>query len=251
MFAIQQLTSSVEIGKRILGQYLYVCTAFPKDKREDVGRVVMEVLQKIDSVRTNRQHLQDIITKELAVWVSPESIGDDVENRNRASGAETAFENVLLQSKSTLDILAKVMRPLCELKNIETFGKAGVNLTKALRNNLPDSQKAKGEIFAVWLEACHPWLSSWISDRDDAAHRRPIHSLGFRRRKLAEHIVFITEPTYEGTSFDVFACDLMLKLIDFCDDFLVHGYNVSLPDGIALVPSGDAGDFLKPRYVYG
>jgi hypothetical protein len=251
-FVIARQTEYSQVAERMLKQINFIRVGLPERVPERVTPVVVSVIRKLDAVRANLKQLDETVTSELSKFMSPSSMGDAM-HANLATGAEHAFEGVLLQAKASLDVLTTALLPLTSFRG-GSFSDAGRTLSNMLRNNAPADKRERGSALADWLDLHRPWLHSWIDEmRDDVAHRRPVRSTGFVYRKIAPGAVFISEPRLpSGETLREYAEDLAAKLPIFAEELFAGLYSYALRPGFALArdPRGD-NDPREPRYQLG
>lgn len=200
------------------------------EKKEEVLGVVLEVMKKLESVNYHRGNLMRIVEEQLAVRESIQQPSFD-----RTTGAEKEFEALLLQGKATLDVLVKVLAPLCNIK-LQTYGDSGNRVLKALRNNLPKDELERANWLMKMIEVSVPWLEQWIGPyRDTIAHYKSMDSTGFltisdERGKLIHH----PPRTKNGMPLHDLANNLFADLVTFCEDFLVFAYRTKIFKGFEI-----------------
>ena len=150
-----------------------------------------------------------------------------VPNRARSkyspvSEGREEFEALVLQAKATLDVMAKVLRPLTGI-DVQTYAEDGKGVAKRLNNNLPKDLKERGAWLLRLVEAAVPWMEQWIGPhRDTVAHYRTLQSSGFVGvPNSSDSLVFSAPRDRSGAPLTDVADALFQDLFAFCQDFLV------------------------------
>ncbi len=199
-------------------------------KKEEVLGVVLEVMKKLESVNYHRGNLVRIVEEQLAARESVQQASFD-----RTTGAEIEFEAFLLQGKATLDVLVKVLAPLCNIK-LQTYGDDGNRVLKALKNNLPKGELERANWLQKMIEVSVPWLQQWVGPyRDTIAHHKSMDSTGFvtipdESGQLVHH----PPKTKSGMALHELANSLFADLVIFCEDFLVFAYRIKVFRGFEI-----------------
>lgn len=199
-------------------------------KKEELFGVVLEVMKKIESVNYHRTNLLKIVEEQLEARKTIDQASSD-----RTTGAENEFEAFLLQGKATLDVLIKVLFPLCNIK-LQTYGDSGKRVTKALNNNLPKEEMLRADWLLNMVEVATPWLQQWVGPyRDTVAHYKSMESTGFVSiPNDSGEIVHHPPMDKAGMPLHELANNLFADLVTFCEDFLVFAYRIKIFKGFEI-----------------
>lgn len=243
MITIVRSTSSPLIGQRLLKliNHVHGALAIDEKARNELARVMLEALKKLDGVVHHVEQLARIHEEQRALPVDLAQFGEAA-IADQTTGAEREFEAVLVEAKSTLDVLVPILKPVARLA-ASGFNAKGERLRKELLNNLPDRLKHVGAAFADWLEIeAKRWLGDMIDYRDRINHHRPVRSSGFVRRKVGDG-VSLQEPIGEnGVSLLGYARTVHKNLEGFLEEFIAWSIRLALPSGIFLVHVDGAPD---------
>lgn len=229
---IGKITSNPEVTNAFWIQICELKEAITIDKKQkdELLGIVLEVMKKLESVNYHRTNLLRIVEEQLEARRTIEQASSD-----RTTGAEKEFEAFLLQGKATLDVLVKVLTPLCNIK-LQTYGDSGKRVLKALKNNLPKNEIKRADWLLTMIEVSTPWIEQWVgSYRDTIAHHRSMDSTGFvsipdESGKLVHH------PPRDrgGMPLHELANNLFRDLVVFCEDFLVFAYRIKIFKGFEI-----------------
>lgn len=208
-----------------------------EDAKGEVFKNMLEVTKKLAKVadavdeyeKTEKKELKRLI-KEVPKHGNPELIlAED------SSKLEAIVEEALSQGKSTLDVAVKVLDPLLGIK-LNTYGKAGADVVKALRNNVPDALKPKAQflINMIETEAEYDWFKSLKKYRDDQHYKNlGISPLRANSRGESER------PSMPGGQpVAKFLEVVYVNLFTFIMDFLAGAMYIKLYNGLGLMAEG-------------
>ena len=237
-FIVGRITSNPEITNVIWMQICEFKAAITIDekKKEELLGVVLEVMKKLESVNYHRTNLQKIVEEQLAARKNISQASSD-----RTTGAEKEFEAFLMQGKATLDVLVKVLSPLCNIK-LQTYGESGKRVLKALKNNLPTTELQRADVLLKMIEVSTPWLQQWVGPyRDTIAHHKSVDSTGFVSIS-DESGNFVHHPPRDkgGMPLHELANNLFSDLVVFCEDFLVFSYRIKIFKGFEIGHTDEA-----------
>jgi len=235
---VGRITSSPEITNVFWMQICEFKEAIIIDdkKKEELLGLVLEVMKKIESVNYHRVNLQKIVEAQLEQRKNIQQASSD-----RTTGAEHEFEAFLLQGKATLDVLVKVLSPLCGIK-LQTYGDSGNRVLKALKNNLPQLKLKRANWLIHMVEVSMPWLEQWIGPyRDTIAHYRSMESTGFVSIPDANgNMVHHPPRDRGGMALNDLANNLFSDLVIFCEDFLAFSYRIQIFKGFEIGYTNEA-----------
>ena len=229
---VGKITSNPEITNVFWMQICEFKNAITIDdkKKEELIGVVLEVMKKLESVNYHRSNLERIVEEKLAAMESVRQASYD-----RTTGAEKEFEAFLLQGKATLDVLVKVLSPLCNIK-LQTYSDSGSRVLKALKNNLPKGELERADWLMKMIEVSVPWLQQWVGPyRDTIAHYKSMDSTGFLTIPDASgNLVHHPPRDKRGMLLHELANSLFSDLVVFCEDFLVFAYRIKIFKGFEI-----------------
>jgi hypothetical protein len=238
-FKIAQLSSDPAISDRIGSQLFSFRWAVRLDEatKQDLIKLVLEVIRKLESVKYHRDNLHRIVQSEL------QSRGASAEPSavlvvDMSTGAEKELEAMLLQAKASIDVMVKVLQPLAGI-NLATYADGGKKVLKALKNNLPKDIQGRADWLIALVETGVPWIEQWVgSYRDTVAHYRTIESSGFVGVPDVDGQLQFSAPSdRSGVPLTEFADALLEDLLVFCEDFLTYAYRLRIPPSLEIRPA--------------
>lgn len=207
---------------------------------EDQAKVflcMLEICKKLAKVadavddfeKTEKKELKKLV-KEVPKHGNPELIiAED------SSKLEAIAEEVLSQGKSALDVAVKILEPLLSIK-LQTYGKGGASVAKALKNNVPKELESRAQFLVQLVENQEPWLISFKKYRDDQ-HFKNIGITPLRANALGE----TERPRMPGPGSQPVADYLNImhvNLYTFLMDFVAGALYIRLPNGLGLMAEG-------------
>ncbi len=229
---VSRITSEPEVTSRFWMQICDFKNAIQIDEQQmrELLAVVLEVMKKLESVNYHRSNLVRVVAEQLEARGKLEE-----SNADRSTGAEKEFEAFLLQGKATLDVLVKVLSPLCNIK-LQTYGESGKRVLKALNNNLPKGELMRADWLVRMIEVSTPWLDQWVGPyRDTVAHHKSMESTGFVSiPNESGQLIHHPPKDKNGLALHELANDLFADLLVFCEDFLVFAYRIKIFKGFEV-----------------
>jgi hypothetical protein len=201
-----------------------------KDKqRGAVVALVVDVMRKLEAVRYHRDRCLEVIEAHARQTKPVEGMAD---HADLTTGIEHEVESVVMQVKSTLDVIVKILRPLAGL-SLETYGDAGDRVVKALTRNLPKAKQERAEALVQLVEeAKGEWVAGMKVVRDDIDHRMAVGSSGVTRRPDGT----VTEPVLSiGMRATEYVEILYFNALTFCEDFLALACRLAMHDAVDIV----------------
>lgn len=203
-------------------------------RKHELFKWAIDVTRKLESVKYHRDNLLRILNEEFQKRsASTEPTNATFIEVN--TGAEKEFEAFLLQGKSTLDILVKVLIPLFALR-LNTYGDGGAKVSKSLSRNLSAEQLARAAPLLALIEQDKEWIKKWFcGHRDTVAHFRPIISSGFVTPPIVGGVPRHAPPaTSDGVAFHEAVVVLFTNLLTFTEDFLALAVSITFPPPISI-----------------
>lgn len=208
------------------------------DAKGEIFKNMLEVSKKLAKVadavdkyeKTEKKELKRLV-KEVSKHGNPDLIlAED------SSKLEATVEEALSQGKSALDVAVKVLEPLLGIK-LNTYSKAGADVVKALRNNVPADLQTKAQflIEMIETEAQSDWLKSLKKYRDDQ-HYKNLGITPLRANSRGES----ERPSMPGGQpVAQFLTVVYVNLFTFTMDFLAGAMYIKLYNGLGLVSEGE------------
>lgn len=229
---INKITSEPEVTGHFWMQICEFKPAIQIDEQQmrELFAIVLEIMKKLESVNYHRTNLVRVVAEQLEAREKQQQL-----NADRSTGAEKEFEAFLLQGKATLDVLVKVLSPLCNI-TLQTYGEGGKRVLKALNNNLPKAELMRADWLVRMVEVSMPWIEQWVGPyRDTIAHYKSIESTGFVSIPNESGQLIHTPPKDKnGLPLHELANNLFDDLCIFCEDFLVFAYRIKIFKGFEV-----------------
>jgi hypothetical protein len=251
---ITQLSGDPKISARIFLQYCEIKDAIWPDKPDEAEMfdVLKSVMKKLESVAYHRNNIFKII-EQTAKSTPPEMA---LQNRDHfvqdySTGIDKEFEAFLMQGKSYLDVLAKLLRPLFKI-NLHSFGESGESVINALRNNVPGAKdNPRVERVIKLIQDDQEWIKRWFkSERDTISHYRWLEHTGLVFAPVEgdgpRKVLLPVLP--DGTPLHIIADAMLENLLSFAEDLVCLLCSVKFVPGIdlALIPEEER-DKEHPR----
>jgi hypothetical protein len=156
--ALTKLSSDGEIGTKI---YLQLCDfkdviRLGEKERQELFRCAMEIMRKLETVKYHRDNLIHILDDEIQKrHASMEE--SNVAVVDLTTGAEKEAEAFLMQGKSCLDVLVKILKPLFGIM-LHSYGEAGNKVAKSLNGNLKAGELAKAQPLFELIQQDKAWI---------------------------------------------------------------------------------------------
>jgi hypothetical protein len=237
--ALTKILKDMEIGTRIYLQWCHLKDAVKivigEERTNVLLQQVIEVMKKLESVKYHRDNLLRIIKEELEKRQVKQE-GSNCYHIDLTTGVEKELEAFLLQGKSCLDILVKVLNPILGIK-LHSYGDSGQKVIKALSRNLSKQEVERAHPLISLIEDDKEWISKWFkAHRDIIAHYRSVISTGFVTKPRTaitgpEHFPPVLEG---GMPCHEFVCVLYHNLLTFCEDFIPLAMSIKFPEAFVL-----------------
>jgi len=227
------MVSDKEISTRIYMQHcdLRQAIILPENQKENLLRSILEVMKKLESVKYHRDNLLRILKEEI----NKTSIDHGVTHIDLTTGAERELEAFIMQGKSCLDVLTKILEPLIGAK-IHSYGNSGDKVISVLENNLSDEEKERAKSLVKMIQDDKEWIKKWFkNDRDIITHYKTIQSTGFARKHMEDGKVAYKLPeTSEGVPIHEIVITNYQNLLGFCEDFIALSSSIKFHPGIII-----------------
>ncbi len=238
-FQITQLTSDLEISTRIIYQYNELKDAMFPDKpdNDQVLKILLDVVRKLECVLYHKNNIL-----RLGTDLSSQSQKDLVKDNptcvvvDHTSGIDKEFEAFLMQGKSCLDILVKLLQPFFG-PYLHTFGEGGVDVINALENNLKKTDKARVGALVEMIREDQEWIKKWFTDeRTSITHYKSLVNSGVAHLPVRGESprTIVLPRTKEGQCICSIAPILYQNLLTFCADFMALAMQCKFPPTLSL-----------------
>jgi hypothetical protein len=233
---IKRIVSDVEISRCIYMQLcdLMPCVQLEEERKSELFTTVIEVMKKLEALKYHKVNCVRIISEELGRRNNSKEHDNRAVQIDLTSGAEKEAEAFLMQGKSCLDVLAKIFRPLFNIK-LNTYGKSGDQLIQSLQNNLDTEELARSKALIQIIRVDKEWINKWLkSERDTVSHYKALESSGFRNLSSSGTPFFEAPATKEGYPLDELLENLYHNLLTFCEDFIARAVSVRFHPAVML-----------------
>lgn len=224
------------------------------------GKIIECLVTLMSKLQTLKYHSERYSKLEDDLFV--EAIKTFKEN---VSGTKISIELVseieafLMQLKSCLDILVKILIPTVGKDYIktQTFGNKGEDIIKGLTNYKKKKDVniyAIDELINLIKFDKERWLEGIINFRDTITHYSSLKDYYFRPIKDINGEAMAIRPTINGIDTKTFLNTLYHNTLEFCQDFISISLLLPLPKIFGLYPSfpaqmndsfGEAGQYVK------
>lgn len=233
-FELKKIVSDEDISQHIYAQacHLIVATDLSEQEKTDLFKIIINVMQKLSSVKYHRDNLSNIIVSKLSQKQEAETkdVYSDI-----TSGAEYETEAFILQGKSCLDVLAKIFKPLFNL-NLHSYGSAGEKVKKALEKGIKHEFRGKAETLIKMIEQDKEWIGKWFkSERDSICHYKTIESTGFQYITRDTNETIICPKTKQDIPLQLLLKNLYSNLFTFCEDFIALSLGMRFRSKLILI----------------
>jgi hypothetical protein len=239
-FTLQRLGSDVEIGSRIFYQYCELKDALcvEEAKRRELAALVVDVARKLETAKYHRDNLLRLVSEAMVKLAQDPPEGSAVHS-DLTTGVEREFEAFLIQGKSCLDVVVKILNPLFGIR-VATYGDAGEKVIKALRRNLPKRVMGRAEPLIAMLEEDKTWIGKWFKDtRDSVTHYGNLKSPGFVSQQGPDGAMLHCEPCLDGHPISELIVYLFDHLMGFCEDFIPASMSIQFDPRLGLVETSE------------
>jgi hypothetical protein len=250
--------------KEIIGRiYCQFCNlTFDGQKDNEFNGAIIDCINSLMSkLQTLKYHSERYSKLEDDLFI--EAIKVFKEN---VSGTKIAIELIseieafLMQLKSALDILMKILIPTVgkDFIKTQTFGNKGEEVIKGLtkfKNNKKNvNSRAVDELINLIKYDKEHWLGEIITFRDTVSHYSSLQNYYFKPVVNATGEVSALRPTINGIDTKLFLKSLYENTLGFCQDFISIAMLIPLPAIFGLCPSfpsqmveryGDCGQYVK------
>jgi len=242
-----KLWSDKEIGGRIYLQFCEFGQAFPKDKNDQILNILMSVMHKLTAMKYHKENYNSRLKSKMTSFQSilrkhkadPEGVHQE-ENFDLICELE-AF---LFQTKSCLDILIKILAPICDLSygSLFTFGSKGALIQTLLDKNVSKVRFGKERIaFLIKIieDNKKPWLDYTIALRDRLSHKESTRMLLIGIKRLPNDDLVAQAPLLEGMDISFMLDIIYSNCINFAQDFFVHALFLLLPQSLIAMKADE------------
>ena len=204
-------------------------------------------MKKLEKTRYHADRCA-LLTKEALANATASNTG--VQHADHTSGIEAEVEAFLFQCKATLDVLAKLLRPLANIK-LATFGDKGDTVIKALQRNVAQDRAVKAAELVRLIEHDQGWLTDMITLRDTVGHFRGLVSTGVRSLHVGDAVLVHEPSDKNGVPFTKLVATYYYNLLTFAEDFVALALNLAMPPMLAVMTVGETDREDLAKYKYG
>lgn len=203
---------------------------FPVDTRT-IWNVAMPVMHKLAATEYHLKNYERIEYERIKVFEHQKQI-----SRTEELDLIFELEAFLVQVKSSLDMLVKVMDPVLGKGRVrtQTFGDCGNNLLKGLEKYKSqkgvDASRIDSVIGLVQF-AQSEWLREAISVRDEINHYR---GLAYHYLEWDPTSKTVMKSQIRGKSALEFMHRIWIKNLEFQQDFICHVFAIAMPPPATL-----------------
>ncbi len=229
---LSRVVADEEIGNRVLLQAMSLQpdTYLGKEKAGLLLEKLLEVAKKLERVKYHLGRCKEMVAEAIA---EAEDVGGIATHSDQTTGIEAEVEAFLMQGKSCLDLLVKILAPIASI-NAATFGDKGNKLIEALENNVPAKKQDRAVHLVNLVKNDQEWLEPFIDERDTVAHFKALWSTGLRVTNR-DGQRFVDEPRdRDGASFRQKLKVLYFNLLTFTEDFVALAIHLGMPGGLTI-----------------
>jgi len=255
----QALCTDPEIIGRIYLQYcsLSIDGYFSDDFKDDFFPHLFSLMMKLSATR---YHLNNYITLEQSQYLEAQKeLAENTFKTREAFELIHETEAFLFQTKSSLDILCKLLIPCIgkHSASFHTFGNKGEDLIKALKRYRKKGSpkiQAVDDLTELIRTDKEQWLKKVIDLRDTFSHYKALGNYYFKPIKQADNSILIEKPKLLNMETVVLLRQIFQNNLEFCQDFITCSINIVLPpainphpipESIAIEKYGEHGKFVK------
>jgi len=237
-----KLYSDKEIIGRIYLQYCEISQGLSKEKQVEILPKLLSVMHKLTVMKYHKTNYQNRLKSKMGslskqlrkLKNTPEQINFE---ENFDLIAET--EAFLFQTKSCLDILVKILSPICSISfgAVYTFENKGEKIIDILNNNISFKKYEKDKIdtlIAIIKEDRDKWLTYTIDLRDKTNHEESLRNLLIEVKRLQNGDLIPMPPKLDGIDISSLLDIIYQNCIAFSQDFFTNSIPLLYPNIILI-----------------
>lgn len=245
---LTKLWRNPEVVGRI---YLQACNLFPEgllpDQKDRFFSHAFSVMHKLSAVDYHLENYRRLETEQAAASAA--------RFRENPDDTEEAFELIfeldafLVQVKSSLDMLAKLLRPILGegVVKTATFAQKGEALIKGLRQYQKKggvSVEATDDLITLIEEHRGAWLQRTVELRDHLNHVEALRDYKFTPTSDSSALDGVQKPRFDDTETLTLMELIRSNNLIFQQDFMVLALALRAFPGLVLVREDSAGGSL-------
>lgn len=231
-FQLSRLVADAEIGSRI---YMQAIKLQPKIYMADerAGDFLVKLADVMKKLERAKYHLDRCVELVRASISNPAAVDGVGIHSDQTTGVEAEVEAFLMQAKSCLDLLVKLLEPVAGLR-VSTFGDKGAKVVNQLTRNLPASAQPRAQLLVKLIDDDQHWLGPVIQERDTVAHYRALWSTGVRSASVDGRTAVQEPSDRNGVPFTKQLSVIYFNLLTFCEDFVALSLHLAMPPQLSL-----------------
>jgi hypothetical protein len=237
---ILDTTTERKKGLRHLYQFVVdtqnVITGIDDESRKSIFGHMLTISKKLAKVADAVDQYEKIEEEELKRIVEEAKKNNSV-TAEESTRLEAIAEEVLSQSKSTLDVTVKILKPLVGI-DLHTYGKSGLDVIKSLKNNIPKDLKDKAENLIDLIEKDKQWIDVFKKYRDDQHYG----NLGISTIRADKQGRFDVPLMPDGTPVRQYMDILYENIFSYVMDFVALAIFLRMLKGFTLSVDGEGRD---------
>jgi hypothetical protein len=236
---------------------LQIQNYFPEEKKGEIIECLISLMGKLQSLKYHSDKYS--VLEDQLYLESVKRFQEQPSSTKEAIELISEIEAFLMQLKSCLDILVKILIPTIGKDYIKskTFANKGEDIIKGLKKYKTKKnvhEKAVDALIDLIQEDKDRWLTQIINLRDTFAHYTSLRNYYFIPIKTEDGNMSAIRPSFNGIDTKILLSNLFQNTLDFCQDFLSIALVIPLPAILRLVPSspaqmeesfGEHGKFIK------
>lgn len=214
----------------------------PQKKKDEVFMQVIETMKKLGKVAFALDNYEKVEKQERTKILKRAKSDKSSVNLTHAAlpvELEGCVEEILSQSKSTLDIAVKILIPVFGI-NLKTFGDSGDQVIKALERQVPKVKEEHAKRIIKLINSNKLWLKTLRKYRTDTQHFSNIKLTPISVSSEGGGYIYRSSMMPHGQDLREFLVILYENLFTFLQDFFAFTQQAVLYGGLApVVTSGE------------
>lgn len=223
----------------------------PEDKKKEVFLQVIETekkLGKVASALDNYEKIENVERKKILARAKNDRSSVNLVHAASPVDLEGAVEEVLSQTKATLDVAVKIFKPVFGI-NLRTFGDSGDQVVKALERQVPKEKAEHAKRLIELIRGNKSWMEALRKYRTDTQHFSNIKLIPMRVVKDGENFVYYPPLMPNRQDLHEFLTILYENLFTFLQDFFAFSQQAAMFGGLA--PAVIEGDGMTRKFAVG
>lgn len=223
----------------------------PKEKKEEIFMQVIETEKKLGKVAfalDNYEKIERTQRKKILKEAMRDKSSVNLIHAALPVELEGTVEEFLSQTKSTLDIAVKILKPIFGI-NLKTFGDSGEQVRKALQRQVPKNQAESTRGLIELIEGNKHWMEILRKYRTDTQHFSNIKLIPMAVAKEGEKYTYHPPRMAHGQDLHESLCILYENLFTFLQDFFAHSQQAVMFGGLS--PTVTSGEGMARKFAVG